>query len=179
MSAIDHLDHLIPELGAGSGGGGRARRILVPAATPGEGVAAIDAAARLFADGAELRLLHVRMYDPPMPRCPTRLFLETARQAEAVLDDTLPAAWAAGLVVSTALVEAQRCDVARAIAVQARGWGAAAIVLTRRPRRPISVLLGGSVAERVMREASCPVLAVHPPAARRLSFGRLSRHVSH
>ena len=179
MRAIDQLDRLIPETGSWPGGGSRTSRILVPAATPGQGAAAIDAVGRLFPEGAVLRLLHVRMFEPPMPRCPGRLYLETAEEAAAVLDDILPAAWTAGLPVSTVIVEAQRRDVATVIAVQALTWGAAAIALTRRPRRPISVLLGGSVAERVMREASCPVLAVRPPAHRRPSSGRLSRHASH
>ena len=36
------------------------------------------------------------------------------------------------------------------------------IVLTRRRRPAISRVVQGSVADQVMRKASCPVLTVHP-----------------
>ena len=41
-------------------------------------------------------------------------------------------------------------------------WRADVIVLTRRQRPAISRLVLGSVADQVMHQASCPVLAVHP-----------------
>jgi nucleotide-binding universal stress UspA family protein len=44
----------------------------------------------------------------------------------------------------------------------ASAWRADVIVLTRRPRPAISRMVLGSVADQVMRKASCPVLTVHP-----------------
>jgi hypothetical protein len=41
-------------------------------------------------------------------------------------------------------------------------WQADMIVLTRRRRPALSRIVLGSVADQVMRKASCPVLTVHP-----------------
>jgi nucleotide-binding universal stress UspA family protein len=60
------------------------------------------------------------------------------------------------------VVDAPRAEVAAAIALQAAAWRADVIVLTRRRRPAISRMVLGSVADQVMRNASCPVLTVHP-----------------
>jgi len=67
------------------------------------------------------------------------------------------------------VIEAERSRRPQAIAAAARDWRAGVIVLTRRPRPAISRLLLGSVADQVMRRAACPVLAVRPEDASRVS----------
>ena len=89
-----------------------------------------------------------------------RFYRETVAEAAAVLEEGLLAAWACGGPRATAVVDARRGDVATAIAWQASVWPADLIVLTRRPKAALTRLAGGSVADQVMRQASCPVLAI-------------------
>jgi nucleotide-binding universal stress UspA family protein len=109
-----------------------------------------------------LRLVHVRMYDPPMPKCPGRFYPETMAEAAALLDEALLIFWGSGAQATTAVVDAPRGEVAAAIAHQASAWRADVIVLTRRRRPAISRMMLGSVADQVMRKATCPVLTVPP-----------------
>jgi len=139
------------------------RRILVPVRSPGESAPALAAAARIcgLASGV-LRLVHVRTCDLPL-RSAARFYRETTAEAAATLEEALLIAWACGGPRATrALVDARHGDVATAITWQASAWHADLIVLTRRPRPAIARLAGGSVADQVMRKASCPVLAVPP-----------------
>jgi nucleotide-binding universal stress UspA family protein len=53
-------------------------------------------------------------------------------------------------------------EVAAAIAGRASAWPADIIVMIRRLGLAICRLLLGSIPDKVMRMASCPVLAVHP-----------------
>ncbi|HEY1118374.1 MAG TPA: universal stress protein [Acidimicrobiales bacterium] len=53
-------------------------------------------------------------------------------------------------------------DVAEAVLAVAREAGAALVVVGIRRRTPVGKLLLGSVAQRVILEAECPVLAVKP-----------------
>ena len=148
-----------------SGDGPSFRRIFVPVRLPGESAEALAAAARVCGStiNGVLRLVHVRMYDPPMPRCPSRFYPETAAEAAALLDEALLVVWDGGAqATTTAVVEAPRREVAAAIARQASAWRADVIVLTRRRRPAISRVVLGSVADQVMHKASCPVLTVHP-----------------
>jgi nucleotide-binding universal stress UspA family protein len=148
------------------GGGPSFRRIFVPVRSPADSAEALATAARVCSStiNGVLRLVHVRVYDPPMPRCPGRFYPETVAEAGAVLDEALLIVWGGGARATTAVVEAERGQVGAAIAQQASAWRADVIVLTRRPRLAISRLLLGSVADQVMRKTSCPVLAVHPRA---------------
>lgn len=181
----------IPDAGAPANGDGPSTyRVLAPVGLPGESDKALVVAARLSAPaGSALLLVHVRIFDPPLPGCPGRFCPETAEDAAALLDQAVLTAWAGGAErAATAIVDAARADVPRAIARQATGWGADVIVMTREPRPAIScLLLGSDVCDRVMREAACPVVAVRPAprrpragraAASRISHGRFSRHVS-
>jgi nucleotide-binding universal stress UspA family protein len=150
----------------------RPLRILVPVGLPGQSGKALAVAAQLSASaGGILLLTHVRIFDPPAPGCPGVFCAETVDAAAALLDDALLTAWAAGAVgATTAVVDAARAYVARAIARQAASWGAGMIVMTRRPRPAIScLLLGSDLPDQVMRAAQCPVLAVP-------TEGRFSRH---
>jgi nucleotide-binding universal stress UspA family protein len=148
----------------GAGDGPSFRRIFVPVRSSGESAEALAAAARACSNtiNGVLRLVHVRMYDPPMPRCPGRFYPETAAEAAALLDEALLIVWGGGARATTAVVDAPRGEVAAAIAQQASTWRAGVIVLTRRSRPAISRMVLGSVADQVMRKACCPVLAVQP-----------------
>jgi nucleotide-binding universal stress UspA family protein len=146
-----------------AGDGPSIRRVLVPVRSPGHAAEALGVAARVCRDtNAVLRLVHVRAYDPPMPRCPGRFYPESVADAEAVLDEALVAVWRGGARASTAVVDAPRGDEADAIARYASAWHADVIVLTRRPKSVVVRMLSGSVPDQVMRKANCPVLAVHP-----------------
>lgn len=139
------------------------RRVLVPVRSPGESCQTLAVAAWMcrLTNGV-LRLVHVRTCDPPL-RSPARFYRETAAEAAAVLQEALLAAWACGAPrASTAVVDARRGDVATAIAWQASVWPADLIVLTRRPRPAIARRVLGGVPDQVMRQASCPVLAIPP-----------------
>jgi nucleotide-binding universal stress UspA family protein len=88
-----------------------------------------------------------------------------------MLEEALLAAWACGGPrATTIVVDARRGDAATAIVWQAAGWPADLIVLTRRPRPALIRLTQDSVAEQVMRQASCPVLTI-PPAQMTASTG--------
>ncbi len=145
-----------------SGHGASFRRIVVPVAAFGRSADAVRAATRLcVAAGGLLRVVHVRVYDPPVRGC-GRFYPETSAEATAVLENAVASAWAGGAKASGIVVEARRSMVAAAISAAASGWDAEVIVLARLPRPTISRLLLGSVADQVMRQASCPVLAVRP-----------------
>jgi len=172
MLTIDELEIAGPGTLPGDGSS-FFRRILVPVRSPGESGPALAVAARICGmTGGSSRLVHVRAYDPPQ-RSSSRFYLETADQAAAVLTEALLMAWAHGGPRATAvIVKAQRGHEATAIAGQAAAWPADLIVLTRRPRPAITRLVSGSVPDRVIRKASCPVLAIparhhdrqhHPP----------------
>jgi nucleotide-binding universal stress UspA family protein len=165
MSSSYDLELAVPGTDEPGAGNERSfRRIFVPVRSPGESADAVAAATRICTSNVNgvLRLVHVRVYDPPMPRCPGRFYLETAAEAAALLDEALLMVWGDGAQATTAVVDAPRAEVAAAIARQASAWRADMIVLTRRRRLAISRIVLGSVADQVMREASCPVLTVQP-----------------
>jgi nucleotide-binding universal stress UspA family protein len=98
----------------------------------------------------------------PVRRDSGRFYPQTADEAAAVLDQALLLAWGYGLRATTAVIAAPRGEIAAAIAGQAAAWAADMIVLTRRPGLAICRMLSGSIPDKVMRMANCPVLAVHP-----------------
>ncbi|MCW2841973.1 MAG: universal stress protein UspA [Aeromicrobium sp.] len=53
-------------------------------------------------------------------------------------------------------------DIADAVLAAAKDTGASLIVVGIRPRSPVGKLLLGSVAQRLILDAECPVLAVKP-----------------
>lgn len=140
------------------------RRILVPVGSPADSLDSLAAATRIGSTtvNAVLRLVHVRVYDPPMPRCPSRFYPETRAEAAGLLDEALLIVWEGGGQATTAVVDAPRGELATGIARHASEWRADMIVLTRRRRPAVSRLVLGSVADQVMRKANCPVLAVLP-----------------
>jgi nucleotide-binding universal stress UspA family protein len=144
------------------GGGKSLQRIFVPVDSYGQSDRALALAAWFSVKvGGQLRLVHVRMWDP-MPRSGGgRFFTETSGQATEVLYQALTRVWADGVSASGVVVDAPRHRVARFIAAEARSWGAEVVVVSRRPRTAIGVLLLGSLSAQLMREASCPVLVMH------------------
>ena len=144
------------------GDGPSFRRILVPIRLAADAAETLAVAARVcWSTKGMLRLLHVRIYDPPL-RGAGRFYPQTRSEAAAVPDEALPMVWAYGLQATTAVVDAPRGEIAAAIARQASQWRADVIVMTRRPSPAICRLLLGSVPDQVMRKSNCPVLAVHP-----------------
>jgi nucleotide-binding universal stress UspA family protein len=167
MSASYDLGVSVPDTDLPDFGGGPSfQRIFVPIRSSADSAEALLAAVRVWNStiNGVLRLVRVRVYDPPMPRCPGRFYPETVAEARAVLDEAMLIVWGAGAQATTAVVDAPRGEVGSAIAQQAAAWRADVIVLTRRSRSAISRFVLGSVANQVMRKASCPVLAVHPRA---------------
>jgi nucleotide-binding universal stress UspA family protein len=163
MSVSHDLQVAVPATYMPDGGKPSFRRILVPVGPPGESAEALAVAARVCNTiNGVLRLVHVRIYDPPMRRCPGRFYPETAAEAAALLDESLLIVWGSGAQATTAVTGAPRGAVAAAIVQQAAAWRADVIVLTRRRRPAISRMVLGSVADQVMRTASCPVLTVRP-----------------
>jgi nucleotide-binding universal stress UspA family protein len=144
------------------GDGPSFRRILVPVRLAAHSAETLAVAANVCSStGGLLCLLHVRIYDPPL-RGAGRFYPETHAEAAAVPDEALLMVWAHGLNAIPAVVQAQRGEVAAAIARQAAAWRADVIVMTRRPTPAICRVLAVSVPDQVMRKAHCPVLAVPP-----------------
>ena len=153
----------IPDADALAHGDGPSfRRMLVPIRLTGDAAETLAVAARICCmTNGVLRLVHVRIFDPPM-RGSGRFYPENTSEAAAIADEALPLVWAHGLEATTAVVDAPRGEVGTAIAQQASAWRADVIVMTRRPSLAICRLVLGSVPDQVMRKAHCPVLAVHP-----------------
>ena len=164
MSASHELQVPVPGTGVAGGGEPSFRRILIPVRSPDESAEALAAAARVCSStiNGVLRLIHIRIYDPPMPKCPGRFYPETVAEARALLDDALLIVWGSGAQATTAVMDAPRREVAAAIVQQASAWRADVIVLTRRRRPAVSRMVLGSVADQVMRKTTCPVLTVNP-----------------
>ena len=163
MSITDRPGIAVPDTDAlASGDEPSFRRILVPIRLAGDAAETLAVAARVCSStNGVLRLLHVRIFDPPL-RGAGRFYPQTATEAAAVLDEALMMVWSFGLRATPVTVTAPRNEVALAIAQQASAWPADVIVMTRRPSPAICRLILGSVPDRVMRKANCPVLAVHP-----------------
>jgi nucleotide-binding universal stress UspA family protein len=144
------------------GDGPSFRRVLVPIRSAADAEQTLAVAAHVcHSTHGTLRLLYVRIFDPPT-RGYGRFYPQTQSEAAAVADEALPIVWAYGVQATTSVVDAPRGGISAAIAQQAAAWRADVIVMTRRPHLAICSFLLGSVADQVMRKASCPVLAVHP-----------------
>jgi nucleotide-binding universal stress UspA family protein len=150
---------------------GHFTRILVPTdfSAPSNGALAL---ARTLATtfGASLHLVHVLddpfvtaafapdAYAPP----PAGLRESWLRGAEALLDQQMPPEEQAQFHTTRAVVFGQP---ARAIVDYATEHGIDLIVMGTHGRGGMAHLLVGSVAERVVRTALCPVLTVREPVA--------------
>ena len=94
--------------------------------------------------------------------------IDSIREAgRKTLDESAAAAAKAGVRADTALVEAGGRAVSDVILGDARTFRADLIVMGTHGRRGINRLLLGSDAERVLREASVPVLLIHAQQPKR------------
>jgi nucleotide-binding universal stress UspA family protein len=142
--------------------GGPFRRVLVPVDFYVATTNALSLASRMGrATGGPLRLVHVRIWDPPV-RGGGRFFPETSEEATEVLDNAMRFVWARGAEATGIVVEAQRSQMAAAIVMEASQWSADVIVLTARPRRFVSLGVWDKATRKVMHAAPCPLLIVHP-----------------
>jgi nucleotide-binding universal stress UspA family protein len=155
MSSVS--DELV-RLGAEARPGGSLRRIFVPVDAAGRAADALALAAKLSCalDGA-VRIVHVRIFDPPV-RGSGRFYPESGADAEAIVEHAVLDAWASGSRATGEVVVAERSRLGRAIVSAAESWQADVIVLARRPRTVLARLLLRSVSDEVMRRAGCPVL---------------------
>jgi nucleotide-binding universal stress UspA family protein len=161
MSRYGEPDVIIPATDAHAGGGQSLQRILVPVGSNGQADRALALAAQFSAGvGGQLRIVHVRMWDPPL-KSSGRFYPETSLQATEVLENALTSVWAYGVPASGVVVDAPRSRIARAIAAEAYAWRAEVMVVARRRRWAVGALVLGSLSNRLMREAGCPVLVVH------------------
>jgi nucleotide-binding universal stress UspA family protein len=114
--------------------------------------------------GAELHLLHVLSDivpvgpDPMMtPVLPPEYYVEAKEQSLQVLDKTLEPDWGRPGGVETAVTWGEPVE---EIVAYARDHAVDLIVVATHGRTGLSHVLLGSVAERIVREAPCPVLTI-------------------
>lgn len=139
------------------------RRVLVPVESLSQSASALSLAARIGAATAgKLRLVHVRSWDPPMPRGGGRFYPESSEEATAILEAAMTFAWSRGAEASGVVVEAQSSSMGMAILAESAGWGADVIVLPSRPRPWLGLGLWEKAARQIERRAVCPVLLVYP-----------------
>jgi nucleotide-binding universal stress UspA family protein len=141
------------------------RRILVPTDFSPCAGAAWRLAQRIAAAlGSELIVAHVFVEGSLWSESPfnmarvRELFANQQRRAESVLDEWAAEARAAGLTVGTVIRNGIPHD---EIVVLASQKDADLIAIGTHGRGGVSRALLGSVADRVVRLASCPVLTVH------------------
>lgn len=145
--------------------GGTFRRVLVTVDSFGAATNALSLAARMgHATGGPLRLVHVRVWDPPVlsPRGGGRSYPETSEEATALLDNAMSYVWARGVEASGVVVEARRSGMATAITTEASRWGADVLLLTAQPRRFITLGVWDKATHQIMQAAPCPVFIVYP-----------------
>ena len=141
--------------------------ILVPVDFSPCSRSALEYAARIAAESdATLEILHV--YEPPhyigdvMVQIPERSAITVQeyirQQSESLLNELLDGAEGLDGLTTTRTMRAGVPHAA--IVAQARASGADLIVVGTHGRSGLSHLLMGSVAEKVLRQAPCPVLVV-------------------
>ena len=143
----------------------RFRTVLVPMDFSEAANAALDAAVGLAREsGGTIHLLHA--YELPLGTIPPygvavpEALLGQVRAAEARrLEKACHKVTAAGVACETHVVHGPAAD---AIAEAARSFGADLIVIGTRGLTGLKHVLLGSVAERTVRLAPCPVLTVRP-----------------
>ena len=141
------------------------KRILCPVDFSPFSKAALDEAVKLAAGmDSELRLLHAYQnpafvlpmsgYVGPTGEMVARMRQQLGHELEALAHD----ARAQGVKVETTVIEGVAYS---AIVDFAKEWSADLIVIGTHGRTGLSHVLTGSVAERVVRLAQCPVLVTH------------------
>ena len=114
--------------------------------------------------GSELHLLHVLSEvvpagpDPMLtPVMPPEYYKETEEQSRATLGRLLDPSWGEPPIVRTAVVWSSSVE---GIVDYARDHEVDLVVIATHGRTGLSHVLLGSVAERIVREAPCPVLTI-------------------
>ncbi len=147
----------------------RFKKIMTTTDLSAESFAAVQYAAHLAKDeGSALMVLHVPHsislaytdFHPPVDMADIELAIERSaiKQLEGWVKrhlHTIPD-------VETRVVRGVTDDV---ICDEAKKWDASVIVMATHGRRGLGHLFIGSVTERVIRSAPCPVLVVRPPAS--------------
>lgn len=145
------------------------KRILCPTDLSEESVPSLKYAATLASRyGAHLTVLHVvPSFEPvvvasPVMMYPTQVVLPVSR--DDVLDDLHRLVTAAGVDATNTTFEIDAGDPAKIIVEQSVASAAGLVVMGTHGRSGFERLLIGSVAEKVLRKAPCPVLLVPPDA---------------
>jgi nucleotide-binding universal stress UspA family protein len=143
------------------------RSILVPHDFSAHADAALDLAIELArVSKARIRLVHVfplpmEMLSPYEIPLPEKLVEDVRAAASARLEQSLARVRRAGLEGDA---EVDSGPIAETLVERAGAGRAELIVMGTRGRSGLQHLLLGSVAERVLRSAPCPVLTVRAPA---------------
>jgi nucleotide-binding universal stress UspA family protein len=121
--------------------------------------------------GASIHLLHVLTEVMPVgpdpmlaPVLPPEYFRETEAASREALANLIAPSWPRPAAIESSVRWGTPVDV---IVDQAATIGADLIVIATHGRTGLSHVLLGSVAERIVREATCPVLTVREPKARK------------
>lgn len=139
------------------------KRILVPQDFSDDASAALDFAIELAKQlGGELHLLHayrppIEVFSPYGVAIPDAVMPELRQAAERQLKELAARVEAAGLTAQVHLREGAAAEV---IAESARELGVDLIVMGTRGRTGLAHVVLGSVAERTVRSAPCPVLTL-------------------
>lgn len=134
------------------------QRVIVPVDFSDESFAALDTALQLVSGAAHLSLIYVLpVYDPAEPDVVWTTLDDEARRhhAQLALQERLSDAKYQGIKI-----EITFGDPGHEIAAFAQAEHAELIVLSSHGRTGLTRLLIGSVAERVVRLAHCPVLVL-------------------
>jgi nucleotide-binding universal stress UspA family protein len=150
-------------------------RILVP--LDGSRLAeAVMPAARSLAEtlGARLLLLHVMEREPP-PKVHGEPHLATAEAARAYLEPHADTLRRAGIAVDSHVHERPVADVAHAVDAHSHEFAADLIAMCAHGRSNLRTRLLGSIAERLLRAGSVPILlrTVHRPESAAFRLRRL------
>lgn len=134
------------------------KKVVVPIDFSDNSLAALDTARELVADAGDLYLIHVLpVLEVAEPGVIWNTIDDQSRRhhAEQALREQLDAAKYAGVHVEISIG-----DAGHEIADHAKAIGAELIVMPSHGRTGLKRLLIGSVAERVVRLAHCPVLVL-------------------
>jgi nucleotide-binding universal stress UspA family protein len=143
------------------------QRILVPIDGSVTSSRALQEAIKLADGKAELRLIYVldegfSLDAESQAYIDYAALLDALRQTgERALVKAALEVRKSGMTADTKLLEVAGADVSSVINGEAKGWSADLIVMGTHGRSGFNRLLMGSVAERVIREASVPVLLLH------------------
>lgn len=151
------------------------RRILVPVDGSETSTRGLSHAIGLAKDsGARLRLVNVldeaAVSHTPGPYALSNVTALLGSMREAglkALDEASALARKSGVEAEDTMIDAQVPHVSDSILAEVRKWRADLIVMGTHGRRGLNRLLLGSDAERVLRDASVPVLLVRSAATKR------------